>query len=460
MGAVMRLLCFTFNGVLPPQDVHPTSSIREQNGMPVTVLIGAQWGDEGKGRFVDWLSSQADVVARYAGGDNAGHTVAVADIVYKMHLIPSGILHPGVVSVMGNGMVINPVNLVTEIAQLREQGIPITPANLVISSRAHIITPGHIELDRASEKALGAKAVGTTLRGIGPAYLDKTGRKGIRIGQMLDLEVFADVLEASTTAANAALVRDGFAPVDFKVHIQKYIDAAGALRPFIQDTTVYLNARLKAGAHVLCEGAQGTLLDIDHGSYPFVTSSSPTVGGAMIGLGIGPLYVQRVIGVAKAFSTRVGGGAMPTELEGELATRLRGSGENYWDEFGTTTGRPRRCGWLDAVALRYSVLVNGYTELMLTKMDILSGLPELKIAVAYELDGERLAYPPSTIAEMERVQPIYESFRGWDADISAARTAKDLPEAALVYIKRIAALCDVPIKIASVGPERQQIVEL
>src|SRR5215207_1076504 len=223
--------------------------------MPVTVLIGAQWGDEGKGRFVDWLSSEADIVARYAGGDNAGHTVSVGGVVYKMHLIPSGILHPGVVSIMGNGMVINPVNLVKEIDLLREQGVNITPENLLISSRAHIITPGHIELDRASETALGAKAVGTTLRGIGPAYLDKTGRKGIRIGQMLDVEIFAEVMETSTKAANETLVRDGFPVVDFEAHVQNYIDAAVALRPFIKDTTVYLNQRLKAGAHVLCEGA-------------------------------------------------------------------------------------------------------------------------------------------------------------------------------------------------------------
>jgi adenylosuccinate synthase len=428
--------------------------------MPITVLIGAQWGDEGKGRYVDWLSSQADVVARYAGGDNAGHTVAVGDTVYKMHLIPSGILHEGVISVMGNGMVVNPVNLIKEMATLREQGVEITPENLIISTRAHIITPGHIELDKAKEIALGEKALGTTLRGIGPAYLDKTGRKGIRIGQMLDIEAFADAMEESTNDANASLTRDGFATVDFKEHVQKYIDAAQALRPFIKDTTVYLNQRLKAGSRVLCEGAQGTLLDVDHGSYPFVTSSSPTVGGAMIGLGVGATYVDRVIGVAKAFSTRVGGGAMPTELEGELATRLRGSGENYWDEFGTTTGRPRRCGWLDAVMLRYSTIVNGYTELMLTKLDILSGFDELKIAVAYELDGEQIEYPPSTIAEVERVKPIYETMRGWHEDIQGARSVDDLPEAAVAYINRIAELCDVPVKIASVGPERQQVVTL
>ncbi|MDQ7026533.1 MAG: adenylosuccinate synthetase, partial [Anaerolineae bacterium] len=229
--------------------------------MPVTVLIGAQWGDEGKGRFVDWLSSQADVVARYAGGDNAGHTVSVEGEVYKMHLIPSGVLHAGVMAVLGNGMVINPVNLVTEMTRLREQGVEITPKNLVISSRAHIITPGHIELDRAKEIARGEKAIGTTLRGIGPAYLDKTGRKGIRIGQMLDIEGFAEAMAASTSATNAILARDGIETVDFKAHVQQYIDAAHELRPFIKDTTVYLNQRLKAGARILCEGAQGTLLD-------------------------------------------------------------------------------------------------------------------------------------------------------------------------------------------------------
>ncbi|MDQ7026933.1 MAG: adenylosuccinate synthase, partial [Anaerolineae bacterium] len=378
----------------------------------------------------------------------------------KMHLIPSGVLHAGVMAVLGNGMVINPVNLVTEMTRLREQGVEITPKNLVISSRAHIITPAHIELDRAKEIARGEKAIGTTLRGIGPAYLDKTGRKGIRIGQMLDIEDFADAMAVSTSATNAILARDGFEEVDFKGHIQQYIDAAHELRPFIKDTTVYLNQRLKAGARILCEGAQGTLLDIDHGSYPFVTSSSPTAGGAMIGLGIGPTHVDRVVGVAKAFSTRVGGGAMPTELDGEIAKKLRGSGANYWDEFGTTTGRPRRCGWLDAVMLRYSTIVNGYTELMLTKMDILSGFDDLKIAVAYELDGERIEYPPTTIAEIERAKPIYETFRGWQDDIMGARTADDLPQAAVAYINRIAELCDVPIKIASVGPERHQIVTL
>ncbi len=424
--------------------------------MPVTVLIGAQWGDEGKGRFVDWLAADAQIVARYGGGDNAGHTVAIDGEVYKLHLVPSGILHPGVVSVMGNGMVINPVNLLVEIERLREQGVTITPDNLVISSRAHIITPAHIELDRAKETARGEKALGTTLRGIGPAYLDKVGRRGLRMGQMLDLEDFADSMTALLQEHNAALP----APVDVAAGVQQYVTAAEKLRPFIQETTVYLNQRLRQEARIVCEGAQGTLLDVDHGSYPFVTSSSPSVGGALTGLGVGPAYVDRVVGVAKAFSTRVGGGPMPTELDDEVAARLRGTGENYWDEFGTTTGRPRRTGWLDVVMLRYSAMVNGFTELLLTKLDVLTGFDELKIAVAYEIDGERYEVPPATVAQVERATPIYETMPGWTEDISGARAAEDLPKAALDYIKRVAALCEVPIPIVSVGPERQQIVQL
>lgn len=428
--------------------------------MPVTILIGAQWGDEGKGRFVDWFASDANVVARYAGGDNAGHTVAVEDKVYKMHLLPSGVLHDGVVAVMGNGMVINPVNLVNEIERLREQGVSITPDNLIISTRAHIITPTHIELDRAKEAARGDKALGTTLRGIGPAYLDKTGRKGVRVGQMLDIERFAEAMSEAMQANNETLASTGFDPLALDTGLEAYLEAANILRPFIKDTSVYLNQRLAQGARIICEGAQGTLLDIDHGSYPFVTSSSPTVGGALTGLGIGPRHVDRVVGVAKAFSTRVGGGPMPTEENGAVADRLRGTGENFWDEFGTTTGRPRRTGWLDVVMLRYAVAINGFTEIMLTKLDILSGFDELKLAGQYELDGEILEYPPSTIPELERAKPIYETLSGWSEDITGARTVDDLPENAVAYIKRVSELCGVPIKIVSVGPEREQVVRL
>ena len=426
--------------------------------MPITILIGAQWGDEGKGRVVDWLAASADIVARYAGGDNAGHTVALDSEVYKLHLIPSGILHSHVVSVMGNGMVINPVNLVREIKSLEDIGIEISPRRLVISSRAHIITPAHIALDKARERELGKAKIGTTLRGIGPAYLDKTGRAGIRTGDMLlDMETFAERLIAAIEAANTVLMRQGMAALDPREAAAEYLEAASYLRPYIKDASIYLYQALKAGKRIVCEGAQGTLLDIDHGSYPFVTSSSPTAGGALTGLGAGPLFVERVLGVAKAFSTRVGGGPMPTELEGPAAERLRGTGANFWDEFGTTTGRPRRCGWLDTVLLRYAVGVNGLSELMLTKMDILSGMDELKLATAYDLDGRRGDYPPVTHEQLERVVPVYESLPGWQEDIRHCRRFEELPQAARTYIQRISELCDIPIKSVSVGPERDQL---
>ncbi len=428
--------------------------------MPISIIIGAQWGDEGKGRVVDWLASSADIVARYAGGDNAGHTVALDGEVYKLHLLPSGVLHEQVVSVMGNGMVINPVNLVREIKALRAMGIEIMPQNLIISSRAHIITPAHIALDAAKESALGDAKIGTTLRGIGPAYLDKSGRAGIRTGDMLlDVEDFAERLIGAIEATNETLRKQGMQALDARAAAESYLEAADFLRGFIQDASIYLHKALNDGARVVCEGAQGTLLDIDHGSYPFVTSSSPTAGGALTGLGVGPLAVDRVLGVAKAFSTRVGGGPMPTELDGEVAKRLRGSGENFWDEFGTTTGRPRRCGWLDGVMLRYACAVNGFSELMLTKLDILSGFDELKLATAYEIDGLRSDHPPVTNERLERAAAIYETLPGWTEDISGCRTFSQLPVAAQQYVERVAAHCEVPINMVSVGPERDQLVQ-
>lgn len=428
--------------------------------MPATILVGAQWGDEGKGRVADWLAGESDIVARFAGGDNAGHTVVVGGKVFKLHLIPSGILHRHAVCVLGSGMVVNPVNLLKEIDQISAMGVDITPERLVISTRAHLITPAHVALDSAAEKARGDQAIGTTLRGIGPAYMDKTGRHGIRAGQMADIEAFADSLYEMINKANQTLTQQGHQALDAKTVTTDYIDAAARLKPYLQDTTAYLNHRLKEGARVLCEGAQGTLLDIDHGDYPFVTSSSPTSGGALTGLGFGPMLVDRVVGVAKAFSTRVGSGPMPTELDGELASRLRGTGENHWDEFGTTTGRPRRCGWLDVVVLRYAAQVNGFSEMLLTKLDILSGFDELKIAVAYMIDGKRVEFPPSTMAELERAQPVYETLAGWHENISGARQVNDLPDAACVYIKRISELCDTRIRTVSVGPERDQLVYL
>jgi len=428
--------------------------------VPATIVIGAQWGDEGKGRVADWLAADADIVARYAGGDNAGHTVVVGDNVFKLHLIPSGILHEHVTCVLGNGMVVNPVNLLKEMDQIAALGVEVSPERFMISSRAHLITPAHVALDGASEKALGSQAIGTTLRGIGPAYLDKTGRKGIRAGQMLDIEAFGDALNDMIRRANVTLTAQGAQPLNPDLVTQDYIEAAVRLRPFIRDTSTYVNARLKDGARVLCEGAQGTLLDVDHGDYPYVTSSSPTAGGALIGIGFGPGYVDRVMGVAKCFSTRVGSGPMPTELEGDLASRLRGTGENFWDEYGTTTGRPRRCGWLDAVVLRYAAQVNGFTELFLTKLDVLSGFDEIKIAVGYSIDGKRYEFPPDRLTELEKAEPIYETLPGWSEDITAVRQASDLPAETRTYVQRVGELCETRITTISVGPEREQLIHL
>ncbi len=426
--------------------------------MPATVLVGAQWGDEGKGRVADWIAAQSDVVARYAGGDNAGHTVAVEDKVFKLHLIPSGILHERAMCVLGNGLVVQPVNFVREIDGLIAGGVPITPERLALSIRAHIITPAHIALDKAAEAARGAGAIGTTLRGIGPAYMDKTGRVGLRAGEMLNIDTFADALARHIEAANIRLRQMNFEPVPVMAAVHEYVTAALRLQPYLVDVSLLLNERLAAGARVLCEGAQGTLLDLDHGDYPYVTSSSPTVGGALTGLGIGPRVVDRVVGVAKTYSTRVGGGPMPTELFGDLAARLRGSGEHFWDEYGTTTGRPRRCGWIDAVQLRYAARVNGFSELVLTKLDVLTGMESINVAVAYDIDGKRQSNPPSTVRELDRARPVYETFAGWSEDVQGARTPEDLPKAARAYVEGIGALLGVPVTAVSVGPERDQLV--
>ncbi|NDJ60086.1 MAG: adenylosuccinate synthase [Chloroflexi bacterium] len=426
--------------------------------MPATILVGAQWGDEGKGRVADWLAKNAKMVARYAGGDNAGHTVYVGDAVFKLHLIPSGILHEQVTCVLGNGMVINPVSLVREIDELQAAGVAITPERLSLSNNAHLITPGHLALDAAAERARGAGAIGTTLRGIGPAYTDKTDRRGLRAGEMRSIEVFADRLYEHLEAANTKLVQMYGDPVDPQMSTEAYIEAAARLRPYIQDTALQINRALKDNQRVLCEGAQGTMLDVDHGDYPYVTSSSPTAGGALTGLGFGPRYVDRVVGVTKAFSTRVGAGPMPTELDGELANQLRGTGENFWDEFGTTTGRPRRVGYLDGVMLRYATQINGFSEVVLTKLDVLSGFDELPIAIGYDLNGKTLDFPPPTLAERARVQPIYRRYPGWTEDISRVRRWADLPETTRAYIDAIASVCGTPINTVSVGPERDQLV--
>ncbi|OQY28260.1 MAG: adenylosuccinate synthase, partial [Anaerolineaceae bacterium 4572_5.1] len=336
--------------------------------MTFNIIVGAQWGDEGKGRVVDLLASEADYVARYSGGDNAGHTVTVGEQTFKLHLIPSGVIHPHTIGVLGNGMVINPAVLLAEMEQIRGAGVNINPQRMRISYAAHVITPGHIALDKAREMARGAGKIGTTQRGIGPAYNDKAARSGIRMESVLSPETFADEIMAHIEKINQQLTSlYGAPPLDAQSVAQEYVGYARILAPYVGDITTLLSTALKNGKYVLAEGAQGTLLDLDHGTYPFVTSSTPTAPGALVGLGLGVGRTNRVVGVTKAFQTRVGEGPFPTEVFGEAATRLRGTGTNPWDEFGTTTGRPRRVGWLDAVLLRYAVQINGLTELTLTK---------------------------------------------------------------------------------------------
>ncbi len=429
--------------------------------MPLDIVVGAQWGDEGKGRIVDLMAAEADFVARYSGGDNAGHTVTVGEQIYRLHLIPSGIVQPHTTAVLGNGMVINPVTLLDEIARLQQGGIEVTPQRLRISYAAHLITPAHRALDAAQEQARGPDQLGTTLRGIGPAYMSKVGRYGIRMGAMLDLETFADAIEMQVKICNRRLTRLYDAePLDPHKVALEYAEYARQLAPFIGDVSVMLNQALQLEKRILAEGAQGTLLDLDHGTYPFVTSSHPTAPGAILGLGVGLGYVGRVIGVTKAFQTRVGEGPFPTELHGEIAERLRGTGDQPWDEYGTTTGRPRRVGWLDTVLLRYAVRANGLSEIALTKLDVLSGLPALKICTRYRAGDREFTELPLGPGDLSPFEPVYEELPGWDEDIRDIRSWNALPLEACQYIERVEDLAGVPITLISVGPERSQVIRV
>jgi adenylosuccinate synthase len=427
--------------------------------MSLDIIVGTQWGDEGKGRVVDLLAARADYVARFNGGDNAGHTVTVGEETFKLHLIPSGVIQPNTVGIIGNGLVVNPKILLEEIEMLRQKGITLTPERLRISNAAHVITPGHLAIDQAREIDRGDEKIGTTLRGIGPAYNDKAARYGIRMEAMLSMEDLAEAVMFHIENVNKQLVSVyGAKPLDAQAVAEEYAGYARQLEPYIGDTSVMLTKALDKGENVLAEGAQGTLLDLDHGTYPFVTSSNPTAPGVLIGLGIGIRNIGRIIGVTKAFQTRVGEGPFPTEVTGETATRLRGTGENPWDEFGTTTGRPRRVGWLDTVLLRYAARVNGLTELTVTKLDILSGLDPLRICTCYREGDqlhEELPLGPSDLAPFE---PVYEEFPGWQTNISGAHHWSDLPKEAQTYLKRIEDLAGLSVRMASVGPERDQIV--
>jgi len=427
--------------------------------MPLDIVLGSQWGDEGKGRIVDLLAAGAHIVARYSGGDNAGHTVTIGDDIFRLHLVPSGIIHPDVTCVIGNGVVVNPAVLLSEMDSLAAKGVDVSPDHLKLSKQAHLITPAHIALDGAQERRRGQEAIGTTLRGIGPAYRDKAARKGLRAQLFAEPETLADAVHEHVAECNELLDLYGEPLLDAAAIAAEFAGYARRLAPYLVESTPFLNKALEEGQTVLAEGAQGTLLDLDHGTYPFVTSSYPTAGGALIGLGIGPGAVRRVVGAAKAFTTRVGGGPFPCELSGELAGRLRGTGEHPWDEFGTTTGRPRRVGWLDLTILRHARRVNGLTEMVLTKLDILSGLPELAVCVGYELDGQRIDYFPSDVATLSRVRPLYETLPGWEEDVTNARRPADLPENARRYVEFVARNVGVPIRLVSVGPAREQIVE-
>ena len=425
--------------------------------MPITVLLGAQWGDEGKGRITDALAADADIVARFNGGDNAGHTITIGSSVFKLHLLPAGIFRARCLNIIGNGVVLNPVNFLRERDEIMTAGFAVTPDNLQISEAAHVILPGHIALDAAREATRGG--IGTTQRGIGFAYSDKAARVGLRAGLMREPERFAEAVRAHTERVNRVLEREyERPPLDAEAVAAEYAAAARQVAPYLANTARTLHRALAEGKRVLAEGAQAVMLDIDHGTYPFVTSSNATVGGVLTGLGVPAQAITRVVGMAKAFCTRVGAGPFVTELDGELALRLRGTGANPWDEYGATTGRLRRVGWFDAVALRYAVQINGLTELVLTKLDILTGLDPLHICVAYSYRGACLEDFPQDGEVLAQCKPIYEALPGWREDVTTARSFSELPAEARAYIARIEALAQVRVTMASVGPERTQLV--
>lgn len=427
--------------------------------MAVTIIVGAQWGDEGKGRITDLLASQANLVVRFSGGDNAGHTITIGEQIFKLHLIPSGIIHPDTTCLLGAGVVINPKVMLREMSGLRERGVSVSPDRLRISRSAHIITPAHVALDKAAEAARGSNAIGTTQRGIGPAYTDKATRSGIRAHLLTDPEGLADAVKAQIEFKNKILTNVyGAEALDADAIAADYVAYAQELAPYVTDGTALLHQALADGKRVLAEGAQGTMLDIDHGTYPFVTSSSPTACGALTGMGVGPKSAERIIGVAKAFSSRVGAGPFTSEVDGDMALRLRGTGANPWDEYGTTTGRPRRVGWLDLVVLRYAANINTFTEFVLTKLDILSGLKEIPVCVAYKYKGETIQHFPSEISILEECEAVFETLPGWDEDIMGCRSYDELPENARRYIEFVGEQLNAPVNIISVGPARDHTI--
>ena len=420
-----------------------------------TILVGAQWGDEGKGKIIDVLTEQADIVVRTQGGNNAGHTVFVGPQKYVLHLIPSGILRPQKVCVIGNGVVIDPVGLVAEIDGLEKLGVVVTPANLRISETAHVVFPWHRELDAQREVRKGQGKIGTTKRGIGPTYGDKAARVGLRMVDLLNVNRFPDRLRERLAENNEVLAALGARPLDYDALLQEYTTAADRLRPFVANTVVFLHESTRRGANVLFEGAQGTFLDIDHGTYPFVTSSNTTSGGASTGSGVPPNRMDRVVGVMKAYTTRVGGGPLPTESV-TLSDLLHGLGR----EFGATTGRPRRCGWFDAVATRHAAMVNGIDELAITNTDGLDTVATIKVCVGYRHGGEVLHHVPADVELLAQCAPVYEEFPGWQTPTDQAGRWEDLPVNCRHYLLSIAQLTGARLTIASVGPARAQTILL
>lgn len=423
--------------------------------MSSVIVIGAQWGDEGKGKVVDIFAESADVVVRFQGGNNAGHTIVVDGHKVVLHLIPSGVLHKGKTCVIGCGVVIDPEVLVSEIAALRAAGYLPDDRRLLVSESAHLIMPWHKALDQAREEAKGRNKIGTTMRGIGPAYEEKAGRRGIRVGDLHRKKVFLAKLRDGVEEANFLLEhRFKRKPLKEKEIAEAYLGLAARLQVHIGDTTRVVHDYIKKGRHVLFEGAQGTLLDIDHGTYPFVTSSNTVAGSACAGAGVGPTVISAVLGITKAYTTRVGGGPFPTELDDETGELLRERGAEY----GATTGRPRRCGWLDIVALRHAVQVNGLTGLAITKLDVLQGLDKVKICTAYTHKGKTLSDFPFDSETLEGCAPVYVELPGWKQDIRGVRLLDDLPSVVLKYIKRVETLLDVPVQLASVGPQRAETI--
>lgn len=420
--------------------------------MSAFVVLGAQWGDEGKGKMTDYLAEKADVVVRFQGGNNAGHTVEVGDKQYKLHLIPSGILYDDKLNIIGNGVVVDPKAMFEEIDYLEDLGEKITPEKLLISDRAQLIMPYHRILDGLKEQARGKNDIGTTKKGIGPCYTDKAERSGIRVCDLMNKEVFEEKLRKNIEDKNDLIKLYGGEVLDFEAIYNEYLAYAERMRPYVADISVRIYDEIKANKNVLFEGAQGSLLDIDYGTYPYVTSSSTIAGGVCTGAGVGPTMINSAVGIAKAYTTRVGKGPFPTELEDEMGELIREKGHEY----GVTTGRARRCGWLDLVILKSSARISGLTSFAVTKVDTLAGIEKLKVCTGYKFEDKVIDYFPASLEDLAKCEPIYEEFEGWDESIADARSYDELPENAKKYLKRIEEFTETKIAIVSVGPKRDQ----